>query len=103
MELARDIKYGRKFWGGWGWGGRERMKKEQRGRAGETGETGVCAGLRCLMKEDGEGRGHGKCEEQVRRKDLGRRCRRLVEGGSWTKRIEQKGSVWKGEGSRTLG
>ena len=71
------------------------MKKEQRGRAEETGETGVCAGLRWLMREDGEGRGHGKCEEQVRRKDLGRRCRGLVEGGSWRKRIE-----WKGGGGR---
>ena len=79
------------------------MKTEQRGRAEETGETGVCAGLRWLMRDDGEGRGHGKCEEQVRRKDLGRRCRGLVEGGSWRKRIEWKGGVWKGEGSRTLG
>lgn len=57
------------------------MKKDQRGRAGETGETGVCAGLRWLMKENGEGKGHGKCEEQVRRKDLGRRCRGLWKVG----------------------
>ena len=26
-----------------------------------------------------------------------------MEGGSWRKRIEWKGGVWKGEGSRTLG
>lgn len=70
--------------------GAEGEDEEQRGRAGEKGETGVCAGPRWLMRGEGEGRGHGKCEEQVRRRDPGRRCRGLVEGGPWGKRIEGK-------------
>lgn len=69
--------------------GAEGEGEEQRGRAGEKGEAGVCAGPRWLMRGEGEGRGHDKCEEQVggRIPEEGG----LVEGGLWGKRIEGKG------------
>lgn len=68
----------------WGWpetsnmegasgvaGGRRRMKEQRKGRAGEEGGTGVYAGLRWLVREVGEGRGHGECGDRSGGRVLG--------------------------------
>lgn len=78
MELAKTSNM-EEILGWLGVGGRERMKSREEGW--ETGETGVCAGLQVFDERRWRREGSGKCEEQVRRKDLGRRCKGLVEVG----------------------